>query len=63
MGLSKISLYDMGHRKKAWNNIENLRFLFAVNRLYISSTKPSVKILSSDRLSSDNHKTEKLLGS
>lgn len=63
MGLSKISLYDTGHRKKTWNNIENMRFLFAVNRLYVSSMKPRVKILSSDRLPRDNHKTEKLLDS
>ena len=63
MGLSKISLYDTGHRKKTWNNIENMRFLFAVNRLYVSSMKPRVKILSSDRLPRDNHKTKKLLDS
>lgn len=49
--------------KKTWNNIENMRFLFAVNRLYVSSMKPRVKILSSDRLPRDNHKTKKLLDS
>lgn len=49
--------------KKTWNNIENMRFLFAVNRLYVSSTKPRIEILSSDRLPRDNHKTEKLLDS
>ena len=50
-------------KKKTWNNIENMRFLSAVNRWYISSSKPSVKILSSDKLSSDNHKAEELLDS
>lgn len=29
--------------EKTWNNIENMRFLFAVNRLYVSST-PRIEI-------------------